>query len=186
MKELLPLQISTSATPIAKRGRGEKPLNTTPALQRVLMVLLWISLAMAPAAYAFDDVNAGIYAVVHKDGHTTEKVFRVVRKDSGWSIEDKLESGEWKEVTCDGACILQVSTADEIEYLMGAGLSDGMTGECLHNMYFGFCATVYDDKPERSYVMVANADGRIVPMRLKRIGDIRQCAKVKPVSDLAG
>ena len=68
---------------------------------------------------AFDISNTGEYAVVHVDGHLTDKVFRVLQKDGRWAVEDKKAEGSWEDVTCEDECKLVVSSPQQVEILVG-------------------------------------------------------------------
>lgn len=53
---------------------------------------LLLALAISPAI-ALEPSAAGTYAIVHSDGHITDRLFRVTSLSGRWKLEDKKPMG---------------------------------------------------------------------------------------------
>jgi hypothetical protein len=131
---------------------------------------LAVLLLMPIAALALDASNAGVYAVVHRDGHVTAKAFRLLIQEGRWQIEDRKPDGTWENVTCEVDCVLGDSTAADVERFLGK-LMAGERAECLHNKSFAFCRVDDESHPgEQQYLLVALTQQRPIVMRLAAQG----------------
>lgn len=122
-------------------------------------------------AHALDNHDVGKYAVIHKDGHVTNKIFRVVHSDTRWEIEDRKQNGEWDDVTCEKGCILMESKEKDIEYFMGGKAPAGMVAECIHNQAFAFCRITKEGDKNRRYLFIALTQHGPIPINLQRINE---------------
>ncbi len=123
-------------------------------------------LLATPALAALDQSDAGEYAVVHRDGHVTDMVFRAVWQKGQWSIERPQPDGTWDDVTCESDCVLADSSAVDIERFFGE-LPKGVDAECVHNKAFAFCRGTDDTAPgKRHYLLVALAKSPPTVIRL--------------------
>jgi len=112
-------------------------------------------LLATPALAALDQSDAGEYAVVHRDGHITEMVFRTALREGKWSLERRMPDGTWDDVTCEKDCVLVDSSAADIERFFGK-LPKGAYADCIHNKAFAFCRGTDDATPgKRQYLFVA-------------------------------
>ena len=132
----------------------------------ILTILLFLVVKLS---YGFDVSNSGYFAIVHKDGHVTKKIFRVSKKNNKWSLEDKKRDGTWQDVTCEQDCILSVSTNQDIERFMGGKPPKGITAECIHNSAFAFCSLSKTGMKNRKYLLVALVTKSPIPIKLKRL-----------------
>ena len=114
------------------------------------------ALLVAPAsALALDQSDVGVYAIVHVDGHVTNKLFRVLHPKGGWKVEDQKPDGSWEDVTCEAECVLVESSAADVERFIGKAPS-GTHAECIHNISFAICRATDQAKPgARQYLFVA-------------------------------
>lgn len=123
-----------------------------------------------PALAALDPSDAGEYAVVHRDGHVTEMVFRTAWQEGKWSIERRMPDGTWDNVTCETDCVLADSSPADIERFFGK-LPEGVHAECTHNKAFAFCRGTDDALPgKRRYLLVALKTSPPVVIKLEPTG----------------
>ena len=124
----------------------------------------------AAVSFAFETSNAGMYAVVHKDGYVTNFHFSVSQQSGTWNIQQRLNNGQWKNVTCERDCILKVSSESEIENFIPQDIRARQKYECIHNSAFAFCAySPVDDMTRRGYALIALVTKKPIPIRLKKI-----------------
>jgi hypothetical protein len=131
-----------------------------------------ILVSMSASVVAFDDQDVGAYQAIDTEGNLTEKVFRVVRKDDGWRLEDRQKDGTWLDVTCQGGCPLEEASETEIEYWFQAATPKNVTNHCLHNESFAFCRIerMTPGQLEIGHALVVIVDGEAHPIRLKPLG----------------
>jgi hypothetical protein len=128
-------------------------------------------LLMPVAALALDASDVGVYAVVHRDGHVTAKAFRVLQVEGRWQVEDRKPDGTWENVTCEADCVLEDSTAADVERFLGKLMAGELAG-CVHNKSFAFCRVTDDSHPgERQYLLVALTQEQPVVLRLAPQGN---------------
>jgi hypothetical protein len=128
-----------------------------------------ILLSLSASVVAFDDQDVGSYQAIDSEGNLTEKVFRVVRKDDGWRLEDRQEDGTWLDVTCQGGCPLEEASETQIEYWFQAATPKNVSNHCLHNQSFAFCR-IERQTPgqlEIGHALVVIVEGEAYPIRLK-------------------
>lgn len=120
----------------------------------------------------FDAENAGIYAIIHREGYVTDSVFRVRKIVDQWVLEDKKDDGSWEDVTCEIDCISKVSSVEDVNRFLKGAPSAITGGQCFHNTAFAFCRFYNKGAEDKSFVMLAFVEGKIVPIFLKRLGDL--------------
>jgi len=133
----------------------------------IRFALAVIALITSPlTAFAFDQRDVGVYAIVHVDGHVTDKLFRVLHPNGGWRVEDKRPDGSWEDVTCEAECILVESSAADVERFLGKA-PKGVRAECIYNNAFAICRATDETKPSvRQYLFVALTEQRPIVLRL--------------------
>lgn len=130
---------------------------------------LLLALAISPAI-ALEQSAAGTYAIVHSDGHITDRLFRVTSLSGRWKLEDKKADGTWSDVTCQRDCELQASAAEHIQRIFTPAELAKITPDCVHNMAFAFCAyTVKTNPGAVGYVLMALVRDKPTPIRLARV-----------------
>jgi hypothetical protein len=111
----------------------------------------------------------GTYAVLEHRVRLTDTRLRVTRADGGmWHVMQRVPSGGWRNVTCEGACQLKSSSQADVRRFVG--ISAGTTA-CVHNIAFAFCANEMESDPLSKYVMVALTRGAPVAIGLVRLPD---------------
>ena len=121
---------------------------------RFAFAVLATFLASSPVL-ALDQSDVGVYAIVHVDGHVTNKLFRVLHSSGSWKVEDKKPDGSWEDVTCEAECVLAESSGADVERFLGKAPS-GAHAECVNNTAFAICRTTDQAKPgARQYLFVA-------------------------------
>ena len=132
-----------------------------------LQALLFISLLACGNAFALDKTDEGVYALLHRDGHITNKIARLSQPDGRWRLEDRKPDGTWEDVTCEDACALVETTPEQVgQFLRGTAL-DGLSMECVHDQAFAFCRSGSTDV--RSYYMLAFSGGAVIPLKWVRL-----------------
>ena len=161
--------MNTVPNPSVERdcARARSPsLLRWAAQEMIRLALVVVAFLMAPAAVALDQSDVGVYAIVHVDGHVTNKLFRVLHPNGGWKVEDKRPDGSWEDVTCEAQCILVESSAADVERFLGKA-PKGARAECIHNSAFAICRATNKAKPStRQYLFVALTEQRPIALRL--------------------
>jgi hypothetical protein len=141
-------------------------------MHRMLVVL---SLCLAgcatvpPAQRAhLDSGDAGVYGLIHKDGHLTDKRYRLTKRPDRWVMEDKLPDGSWEDFTCEKDCLLRDSTESDIASWMGR-IPEGASVACVHNTAFALCRFMRAGSEERRYRLIALITGTPIPLWLQRL-----------------
>jgi hypothetical protein len=130
-------------------------------------LVAFLFLVASGSALALDKADEGIYALVHRDGHITQKIARLSQPDGHWRLEDRKPDGSWEDVTCEDACALAVTTPDQVaKFLQGTAL-DGIAMECVHDQAFAFCRS--GNTGVRSYYMLAFSGEAIIPLKWVRL-----------------
>ena len=130
-------------------------------------LLLTLSLLAVGPALALDQEDAGTYAVVHKDGHVTDRIARLGFADGRWHMESRNPDGSWEDVTCEQECQLLESTAEQVQAIVDATPLAGTAMECVHDQAFAFCRA--GAGAARSYYMLAFIGDRVMPVKWVRI-----------------
>lgn len=135
--------------------------------QFLLTLLLWL---LANPVWALDETDTGNYAAVHRDGHTTDKVFRLTRTGKLWHVAEQKTNGTWKEIACEGDCTMRESTSYGLAKLFpGADLAK-IAPSCVENYAFAFCSYLTGTAGvQSSYALVARVTPGPVHIRLVRI-----------------
>jgi len=134
-------------------------------MHRILALAL---LVFSNVALSQDILETGQFAVVHTDGHVTNKIFRVVNGNGKWRVENKKENGNWEDVTCEIDCILSKSQPNQIaEFFHNKPLGDSEV-ECVHNQAFAFCTLLTNSV--KTNVLVAFTPQSPVHVPLKKLG----------------
>jgi len=123
---------------------------------------------MTSFCYSFDLTNVGQYAVIHKDRHATNKVFRIMHSDRGWRVEDRKSDGHWEDVTCEEGCILSESKKNDVEYFLGGTSPSDTSSECIHNQEFAICS-VSKKSGVHNYIFLALVQAPPISLRLKKL-----------------
>jgi hypothetical protein len=122
------------------------------------------------AAQALDLSSVGTYAIVHSDGHVTDRTFRVTHAMGRWRVEDRKSDGTWSDVTCQHDCVLQESNAEHLLRFFGALELNAIQPSCVHNKAFAFCSHTLRSKPKQvSHVLVVLVTDKPTPIRLVRL-----------------
>ena len=134
---------------------------------RVLAVGLML---FANSVFALDNTDIGSYAIVHSDGHITDKVFRVLYSELKWKIEDQKPDGSWQDVTCGAECVLVESTPVDIEHFLIPKPPENITATCVHNKAFAFCRVSSLVNPSiREYAMIVLTEAQPILITLARV-----------------
>jgi len=112
-------------------------------------------------------LDTGKFAVVHKDGHVTSKVFRVINENNKWRVEDKKKNGKWEDVTCQIDCILSASSTENINQYFDHKVPENTDVECIHNQAFAFCTL--KKYSEKTSVLIAFTPTKLVHLKLKKL-----------------
>ncbi|WP_156948395.1 hypothetical protein [Marinobacterium jannaschii] len=112
-------------------------------------------------------LDTGEFAVVHVDGHVTNKVFRVINQDDKWRVEDKKDNGKWEDVTCEVDCILSKSKPEHIAEFFHNQFPQNTEIECVHNQAFAFCSLLKNSA--KTSVLVAFTPQAPIHVKLKKI-----------------
>ncbi|MFC3816464.1 hypothetical protein [Lysobacter sp. GCM10012299] len=141
--------------------------------------VLAVLLALAGNAFALDKADEGVFALVHNDGHITQKIARLSHSDGRWHLAERNADGVWEDVTCEDACALVDTPPQQVaQFLHGTSL-DGQSMECVHDQAFAFCSSrAGADAGSRTYYMLAFADGKVIPLKWVRLDP----ATLKPVA----
>ena len=131
------------------------------------LVLLAALLAPIPV-FGLDQTDEGIYAIVHVDGHVTDKLFQLTRPNGNWKVEDKKSDGSWEDVSCGANCVMVESSAANVKQFLEKA-PNGMEAECINNSSFAICrATDQAKLGERQYLLVALTQLHPIILRLAR------------------
>ncbi|MDB5803303.1 MAG: hypothetical protein JWN73_625 [Betaproteobacteria bacterium] len=110
-------------------------------------LVLAAGLLAAPAAHAiaFEEADAGIYAVLDKDGKATKFAYRFYLQAGKWVAEQRGPDGNWGAVKCDKDCdIKPIAEADLPRFIPGL---DQITPGCMRNSQLAFCKYLYKKDP---------------------------------------
>ena len=155
--------------PSLKRDRAKARGPLAPrwaAREMIQLAVVVVAFLMAPVALALDQSDVGVYAIVHVDGHVTNKVFRVLHPDGGWKVEDKRPDDSWEDVTCEAQCVLVESSPADVEHFLGKA-PKGAHADCIHNTAFAICRATDEAKPSaRQYLFVALTQEQPIVLRL--------------------
>lgn len=151
------------------RLQSSMVLPTYPPPMSTSIVSFVVLLTITTFAHAVDTKDAGMYAIVHRDGHTTQKIFRVRRVSSSWVLEDKRSDGTWKDVTCEADCVLRESAPADLRRFFSPTQLEQLSPSCIHNTAFAFCNYTRAGSKQRAYVMVALVTGRPLLINLARL-----------------
>jgi len=133
-------------------------------LKKMFIVFI---IAFSSNTNALDKGDIGEYAVIHKDGHVTNKIFRVAYTNDNWKIEDRKIDGSWEGVTCEKYCILSNSTEQEVELFMGGKPPKNMSTSCIHNREFAFCSVTKSDEKIRKYLFLVITQNPAIAINLQ-------------------
>lgn len=138
--------------------------------QMIVSVLIAVALCVVSfSARALNSTDVGVYSVVHVDGHVTDKKFRLLRSERGWSVEEERPDGTWEDITCMPGCAMVESSLSDVERFLGHEALDE-AGECIHNQAFAFCRVTSKALPaQRNYLFVALTQKKPIALRLARI-----------------
>ncbi len=128
-------------------------------------ILTLVLLVFSNVAISQDILETGQFAVVHVDGHVTNKVFRVVSENGKWRVEDKKENGNWEDVTCEIDCILSKSQSDQIIEFFHDKPPENTEIECVHNQAFAFCTLLANSVKTSVLVVFTPQDSVHVPLK---------------------
>jgi hypothetical protein len=160
------LRKNSQAADMVKQGVGSsfRPPHLMAAWARVALIVL-AGLAASPVA-ALDQSDAGVYAIVHVDGHVTTRLMRVLHPDGRWEVEEQEPDGSWKNVTCEDGCVMAESLPADVEKFLGKAPKD-LHAECINNMAFAICRVSDQVKPgQRQYLFVGFTKKGPVVLRL--------------------
>ena len=130
---------------------------------------LLLTAAAADGAPALDRSDEGMYMLVHRNGQLVETHINKLQLDGDqWNFYKRLESGGWESVTCEDACKLKISTADEVAQFTKDTTLVGSQMACVHDSSFAFCRSNTPDGG-RSYHMLAFVTGQVIPVSFVRI-----------------
>jgi hypothetical protein len=132
--------------------------------------LLLALLAMLPSAYALDEKDAGVYLVVHNDGHVTSEALRLFKDNEKWNIQGRQPDGSWKDVLCGNErCTLQTSTMENIHGMFDDQALSKIVPGCLNSRSFALCRyTLVKDPTFVGYLFVATDRTPPVVIRLTK------------------
>jgi hypothetical protein len=140
------------------------------SLRRNFLVLSLAFSLLPTQAMALEATDAGSYAVIHRDGHVTDFVFRVVRTANTWNVEQRKPDGSWQNVTCERDCILRASSWTDIERFFPANLLAEMKPSCMHNTAFAFCNYSLVKQPGKGgHIFIALVTPSPIPLKLKKL-----------------
>ncbi len=159
-------------TVIASRGMQQQAniivLDIATMIIRPLVLVA--VLAWPTFACALNASDVGTYAIVHVDGHVTDKQFRVQRSEMGWTVEERRPDGSWEDVTCTSGCAMVESSQADVERFLGKEKLKNISAECIHDSAFAFCRTTSKVGPgRREYLFVALTEKQPVTLRLSRV-----------------
>lgn len=130
-------------------------------------LFLVISILISGNAFALDKADEGVYALVHRDGHITNKIARLSQPDGRWRLEERKPDGTWEDVTCEDACALVETTPEQVsQFLRGTAL-EALAMECVHDQAFAFCRS--GNTGVRSYYMLAFSGEAVIPLKWVRL-----------------
>jgi hypothetical protein len=135
------------------------------------LLLIFILLLDISCAYAFDESNAGRYAVIRYNGHITDFIFRISQTDYRWKLERKAPDGSWEDVTCSPSCTLEVSNKEDIECIVGTKIPKDISIECIHNNAFAFCSAGKMGQKKRAYLLIGLMQQPVIWVPLFRLED---------------
>lgn len=134
-------------------------------MARLILVALANLLIPLPAL-ALDQSDTGVYAIVHVDGHVTDKLMRVQHPDGRWVVEEQAPDGSWRDVTCEDKCVMAESSPADVDKFLGKA-PKGMHAECINNTAFAICRVSDLVKPgQRQYLFVGFTAERPVVLGL--------------------
>ena len=127
-------------------------------------LVLAAGLLAAPAAHAiaFEEADAGIYAVLDKDGKVTKFAYRFYVQNGKWVAEQRGLDAVWSPIKCDKDCeIRPIPEADLPRYVPGL---DQITPGCLRNSQFSVCKYLYKKDPAtpRFMTVLGTPQGAVV------------------------
>lgn len=138
-------------------------------MKMIFQSLLSLAVLLPFPSVALDESAAGLYAIIHRDGNVTQKIFRVRYAGTAWHLEDKKADGTWQDVTCEEDCVLEESTSAEVETFLGP-VPKGTAAECVNNKAFAFCRMSRANRTgESNHILVALVTGKPIPIRLARL-----------------
>lgn len=113
-------------------------------------------------------LRVGTYAIGHKDGGVTSKLFRITWMEDGWHLLDRREDGTWRDVSCSRGCRLKEARPNQVQRYLGH--TDDRPSACIHNAAFAFCSD-RSVEMDTQYTLVVLTKGTPIPIQVKRLDD---------------
>jgi len=134
------------------------------------LTALAILLGLSSFASALEPGDAGNYAVIHRDGRTTDFTFFLSQTDGRWNIEQRQPDGSWINVTCTTNCLLRESAPSDLARFFSENEITETQPACIHNQAFAFCrknTLLHPD--EKEYTLVALMMPRPLQIQLRKL-----------------
>lgn len=118
--------------------------------------------------------DSGIYAVVHRDGHTKSNKFRFIAKKGNTPEKYKIysieEDGTIIDITCLDHCILHETSDEKINAFIPKSKPKDVSVVCVNNQAFAFCRLEGNLKNSKQlYILVTLRKKEPIFIELKRI-----------------
>jgi hypothetical protein len=106
--------------------------------------------------WALDETDVGSYAVIHRDGHTTDQVFRLIQEKKHWRMEDRKPDGTWGPLECERPqdCVMYEAGAYSLKKYFTEADIVKLAPSCVETSTFAFCSYLKDDAgAQRQYAL---------------------------------
>jgi hypothetical protein len=147
----------------------QRYLRTRMRVQHFLALLLCL---FVNSVWALDETDVGTYAVIHKDGHTTDQVFRFTQTKKLWRMKDRKTDGTWKPIECDRPqdCVMYGADAYSLKKYFTEADIVKLAPSCAETPTFAFCSYLKDDAGvQRQYALRLLVTPGPVEVKLVRV-----------------
>lgn len=133
----------------------------------VLLALIAAGCATARVAPQLSEKDAGLYGLVHTEGHLVSQMQLLFTQQEGdWAL--RVQRGTVVQgVACETSCLLKTSSQEDIAWLMQRPLPrDAMTA-CAHNSSLALCRV--SQRGRTLYLLILINGRRHIPVQVVRI-----------------
>jgi hypothetical protein len=138
------------------------------AMRRAAAAIVALAACCAVPAAAFDEGDAGVYAVIDQKNQATDVAFRFYPRAGEWIAEERAADGSWRAMPCAGDCRLRRSTPEQLARAFGASLAR-VTPDCLQNAAYGVCRYEVKNGGDAGYLYLVLTGPEAVLVRLELV-----------------
>jgi hypothetical protein len=133
------------------------------------LLLALVSFGPSVHAVELSPNDAGVYAVVGRDGQPTSVLYRFSFEAGTWRAEGKDESGAWRSINCDSGCQYVASDKAQSQAYLPPAMRQTYVMVCVQNVAQAFCKYVGKANPSQGgYVVIALVTNPPTPIFLRR------------------